>query len=147
METQPTLSTPRWRKSVSRMPTSTRHPWRSHCQTNSHTRCRECLCMMGSDSLTWSLIWTGSLQSPSKPQVDSMIMKGSLKIWAATWQNQHCGYAPSEDSDQPGHLPSLIRVFAARMKKPWVLSYPLSAQQRLWSDWADGWNLNFQKTI
>ena len=23
------------------------------------------------------------------------------------------------------------------MKKPWVLSYPLSAQQRLWSDWAD----------
>ena len=25
--------------------------------------------------------------------------------------------APSEDSDQPGHLPSLIRVFAGRMKK------------------------------
>ena len=23
------------------------------------------------------------------------------------------------------------------MKKPWVLSYPLSAEQRLWSDWAD----------
>ena len=23
------------------------------------------------------------------------------------------------------------------MKKPWVLSYPLSAQRRLWSDWAD----------
>ena len=23
-------------------------------------------------------------------------------------------YAPSEDSDQPGHLPSLIRVFAVR---------------------------------
>ena len=23
------------------------------------------------------------------------------------------------------------------MKKPWVLSYPLSAQQRLWSDWVD----------
>ena len=23
------------------------------------------------------------------------------------------------------------------MKKPWVLSYPLSAQQRVWSDWAD----------
>ena len=28
-------------------------------------------------------------------------------------------------------LPSLIRVFAIRMKKPWVLSYPLSAQRRL----------------
>ena len=26
-------------------------------------------------------------------------------------------------------------VFAVRMKKPWVFSYPLSAQQRLWSDW------------
>ena len=25
--------------------------------------------------------------------------------------------APSEDSDQPGHPPSLIRVFAVRMKK------------------------------
>ena len=23
------------------------------------------------------------------------------------------------------------------MKKAWVLSYPLSAQRRLWSDWAD----------
>ena len=45
--------------------------------------------------------------------------------------------APSEDLDQPGHLPSLIRVFAVRMKKAWVLSYPLSAQRRLWSDWAD----------
>ena len=39
--------------------------------------------------------------------------------------------APSEDTDQPGHPPSLVRVFAVRMKKPWVLSYPLSAQRRL----------------
>ena len=45
--------------------------------------------------------------------------------------------APSEDSDQPGHPPSLIRVFAIRLKKARVLSYPLSAQRRLWSDWAD----------
>ena len=42
--------------------------------------------------------------------------------------------APSEDSEQPGHPPSLIRIFAVRIKKAWVLSYPLSAQQRLWSD-------------
>ena len=33
--------------------------------------------------------------------------------------------------DQPRHPPSLIRVFAVRMKKAWVLSYPLSAQRRL----------------
>ena len=39
--------------------------------------------------------------------------------------------ASSEDSDQPGHPPSLIRVFAVRSKKDWVLSYPLSTQQRL----------------
>ena len=38
---------------------------------------------------------------------------------------------PSEDSDQPWQPPSLIRVFAVRMKKAWVLSYPLSAQRRL----------------
>ena len=36
--------------------------------------------------------------------------------------------APSEDPDQPGHPPSLIRVFAVCMKKAWVLRYPLSAQ-------------------
>ena len=45
--------------------------------------------------------------------------------------------APNKGSDQPGHPPSLIRVFAVCMKKAWVLSYPLSAQWRLLSDWAD----------
>ena len=39
--------------------------------------------------------------------------------------------APSEDSDQPWHSPSLIRLFAVCIKKPWALSYPLSAQRRL----------------
>ena len=58
-------------------------------------------------------------------------------IRAATWQNQQSECAPSEDSDQPGHPPSLIRVFTVSMKNPWVLSYPLSAQWRLCSDWAD----------
>ena len=67
----------------------------------------------------------------------SQISSCSKCTWAATWQNQHCGCAPSEDSDQPGHPPSLIRVVAVRMKKAWVLSYPLSTQQRLWSDWVD----------
>ena len=41
-----------------------------------------------------------------------------------------------EDSDQPRHPLSLIRVFAVRMKKAGILSYLLSAQRRLWSDWA-----------
>ena len=60
-----------------------------------------------------------------------------LYKWAASWQNQQNDCAPSEDSDPPGHAPSLIRFFAVPMKKHWVLSYPLSAQRRLWSDWAD----------
>ena len=38
---------------------------------------------------------------------------------------------PSQDSDQPVHPPSLIRVFPVCIKKSWVLIYPLSAQQRL----------------
>ena len=59
-----------------------------------------------------------------------------LYIWAATWQKQQNECVPSEDSDQPGHPPSLIRVFTILMKKPWVLSYPLSAQRRLRSAWA-----------
>ena len=54
-----------------------------------------------------------------------------ILIWTTTWQNQQTDCAPSEVSDQPGQPPSLIRVFAVRMKKAGVLSYPLSAQRRL----------------
>ena len=32
--------------------------------------------------------------------------------WATTWQTQQNECAPSEASDQPGHPPNLIRVFA-----------------------------------
>ena len=45
--------------------------------------------------------------------------------------------APSKDSDQPRHPPSLIRVFSVRSKgrcRPKVSS---CGQQRLWSDWVD----------
>ena len=45
--------------------------------------------------------------------------------------------APSEDSDQHGDPPSLIRVFSVRMKKACVLSYQLSTQRMHLSDWAD----------
>ena len=36
------------------------------------------------------------------------------RIWTTTWQNQQHDCAPSEDSDQPGQSPSLIRVFPVR---------------------------------
>ena len=58
-------------------------------------------------------------------------------IWAAIWQTKQSDCAPNEDSDQRGHPPSLISVFAVRMKNPWFLSYPLSAQRSLWSDWSE----------
>ena len=61
----------------------------------------------------------------------------SDELWAAPWQNQQNDCALRKDSDQPGHSPSLIRFFAVRMNKPWIHGYPLSAQRRLWSDWAD----------
>ena len=82
-------------------------------------------------SFTVTIVSTGT----SKCIVAVIILKFYRR--AVTWQNQQNECAPSKDSDQPGHPPSLIRVFAVRMKKPWVLSYPLSAQRRLWSDWAD----------
>ena len=59
----------------------------------------------------------------------------SKHIWAASWQNQRNGRCAQRRSDQPGHPPSLIRVFAVCMKEAWVLSYPFST--RRWSDWAD----------
>ena len=37
----------------------------------------------------------------------------------------------------PTHLSDQSSLSA--WKKPWVLSYPLSAQERLWSDWADAY--------
>ena len=55
----------------------------------------------------------------------------SVKISRSMTKPNNLTFAPIEDSDQPGHPPSLIRVFTVRMKKAWVLSYPLSAQRRL----------------
>ena len=41
-----------------------------------------------------------------------------------TWQNQQSDCAPIEDSDQPGHLPSLIRVFGSSLCAQWVAKDP-----------------------
>ena len=80
-----------------------------------------------------------------KPQTKKALIIRVVKLrgtvqradWAATWKKQKSECAPSEDSDQPEHPPSLIRVLAVRMKTVWVLSYTLSASRSLWSDWAD----------
>ena len=46
-------------------------------------------------------------------------------------------FVPSEDLDQPGHPPSLIRVFAVRSVGSLGPSFASDEQRRLWSDWAD----------
>ena len=81
---------------------------------------------------------------PAKTQISFGIRpvwsESSLSAWrklgslATQWTH-------SEDSDQTGRMPRLIWIFTGRttvrMKKACVLSYPLSAQRRLWSDLAD----------
>ena len=89
----------------------------------------------------WKLLRRRDCNWSVKPQV--IFFHQPMLKWAASWQNQQCGCAPSEDSDQSGHPPSLIRVFAVRMKRAWVLSYRLSAQRILWSDW--GYPLSAQR--
>ena len=45
-----------------------------------------------------------------------MYIKKHFNKWATSQQNQQNSCTPSGDSDQPGYPPSLIRVFAVRMK-------------------------------
>ena len=52
-------------------------------------------------------------------------------------KRQTIAFVPSEDSDQPGHPPSLMRVFAVRSMCSWVPNVSPCWQRRLWSDWAD----------
>ena len=51
-------------------------------------------------------------------------------IWAAPWQNQQTGICTQWRQISLGIRP-VWSVFALRMKKAWILSYPLSAQRRL----------------
>ena len=61
----------------------------------------------------------------------SLALLNSLKYEPPHDKNSKMTCPPSEDSDQPGLLSSLIRVFVVCMKKHWALNYLLSAQWRL----------------
>ena len=61
--------------------------------------------------------------------------KHTKLIRTTSWQNQQNDCAPSEDSDQPGHPPSLIRGFAVRSMRSWGPNVSSCGQWRLWSDW------------
>ena len=119
---------------------------------NSLNLCFDCWLVLPSSQRSINMKWVTSWQN----QQNGMCAQWRLRsAWASAQSNQSSlsawrklgslatYWAHSEDSDQTGRLPrlaqmpSLIRVFAVRMKKAWVLSYQLSAQRRLWSDLAD----------
>ena len=59
------------------------------------------------------------------------------ELWAASWQTPTKWHVrPAKTQISLGIRP-VWSVFPVRLKKAWVLSYPLSVQRRLWSDLAD----------
>ena len=61
-------------------------------------------------------------------------------VWAASWHNQQNGKCAQRRLTSAWAVRP-VRFLAVRMQKPWVLSYPLSAQRRLWSAWASSWSV------
>ena len=55
--------------------------------------------------------------------------------WASNQSDQSLRCALNVKLNQPGHPPSLMRVFAIHMTIAWTLRYPLSSHRRLLSDW------------
>ena len=61
-------------------------------------------------------------------------MEQNVLKWATSWQNKQNDLCAQQNSDQPGHPPSLIfTVLAVRS----MGSKGPCRQRRLWSDWAD----------
>ena len=58
-------------------------------------------------------------------------------IWAASWHNQQNGMCAQQRLRSAWASTESDQSFAVRMQKAWVLSYPLRAQRRPWSDWVD----------
>ena len=106
-----------------------------------HVCCESNKMVIIDDIHYWWYMVTLSLQYHLLTGMSVKLDFSKSSICAATWQNQQNGMFAqrrlrSDWANQPGHSPSLIRVFAVRKKKAWILSYPLSAQRRLCSDWA-----------
>ena len=75
-------------------------------------------------------IWAPSWPNPLMPYANNIDAEQSayLHILVSIFEPPYdktnkMTWAPSEDPDQPGHLPSLIRVFTVRMDKHWALNY------------------------
>ena len=72
--------------------------------------------------------------------------KVNIDVWRQIIWYTNISHSMTKPTEQPLRLAKtqislgifpVWSVFAVRMKRPWVLSYPLSAQQILWSDWVD----------
>ena len=66
--------------------------------------------------------------------------RSSPYYWASVWQNLQSDMG-AQQRHQPGHPPSLIRVFAVYMKKAWVLPTERTVNTLIrlggyWLDWA-----------
>ena len=114
----------------------------SSIKTEDHMAGKEHLACLYSeaDKLIWNLILSTLFYSCESwtltAELERRIQVPEIRIEPRHVKSNKMS-APSEDSNQPGHPLSLIRVFAVRMKKAWVLIYPISAQRRLWLDWED----------
>ena len=71
--------------------------------------------------------WTTSVTLRSQTWIS--ISSNNEPTWAMKFEPRH------DKTNNMACVPSLIRVFDVRIKKSWVLSYPLSALRRLWSVW------------
>ena len=80
---------------------------------------------LSSNSPTCKIVLTGVIENvyplPLSSQNETYVLKHD--------KTNKITCVSSEDSDQPGNLPSLIRVFAVHRKKPWVPGYQFRAQQ------------------
>ena len=90
------------------------------------------------NKMTFAPSKPGHLPSLIRVFGQTQIILGICPVWSesslSAWRNNRSSathWAHCEDSDQTGHLPSLIRAFTGHMKEHWVLSYPLSTLPRL----------------
>ena len=69
--------------------------------------------------------------------VSGKICSGILCLWAATSGNVPSTREHSEDSDQPAHSRSLIKIFTGQILDSQWSKVSSCGQRRLWSDCAD----------
>ena len=97
-------------------------------------------------SSLWSLLpcskEMGKNNERKERQDTRSVVSGKQGPWQLSFELRHdktnkTSVRPAKTQISLGIRTVWSRVFAVRMKKPWVLSYPLSAQRRLWSDWVN----------